>query len=142
MRRFLLLASLSMAMALSGCTPPSVAGRTWRPVVDAEEPGMPGRGLTLLLPGEPGVGPAGERVDPERFLVAGVHYDACNRSDPRLAGVAADRIEVRLTDLNRLCVRPMFRVAWFAIPWSELPDQLMLVDQNGSETRLQDRHRV
>lgn len=140
MLRFLLLATLSLAV-VTGCTPPpSVAGRTWQPVTDAE--GSELIGLTLVLPGDAGDGTLQERVDPERFLIVGAHYDACNRANPRLVGVANDRIEVQVTELNRLCVRPMPRVAWFALPWSELPTRLVLVDRNGTETRLQDRRRA
>lgn len=143
MRQLLLFATLGFAMVSEGCSPPSVAGRTWNPVINVEESGAPGPGgLSLVLPGETGAGPAGERVDPEQYLIAAVRYDSCHWADPRLVGIAADRVEVQLTELNRFCFLPMLRIAWFSIPWSELPSRLTLVDQLGEETRLQDQRRV
>lgn len=143
MLRILLLTTLSLAVASTGCTPPPpLSGRIWHPIVNNEEVRGPGAGLTLALPGQPDTGAPIEGVDPESSLIVGLHYEACHWADPRLTGIADDRIGVQLTELNRLCVRPMPRVAWFALPWSELPAQFVLVDRDGSETQLQDRRRV
>lgn len=141
MMRFLLVMTLALATTVfPGCTP-DPAGQVWSPVTDVDDPGGPGTGFTLRLPGDD---PSAivERVDPDEFLIVGVHYDACHWSDPRLVGAGRDRIEVQLVELPRYCVQPIPRLAWFALAWSELPRAVTLVDPAGEQTMLRDRRRV
>lgn len=137
-----LVATLVTLLLLPACgTPRSIAGREWPPVNVVTEPDATvASGVTLHLPGSPAGRP--ERVDPERFLIVAVHYDGCHLSDARLAGQGRDRLEVRFTELFRQCVRPIPTTAWFAIPWDELPDTFVVVDQAGDEQAIRDRQRV
>lgn len=139
--RFLLLASVALAvLTLPACGPAPLDGRTWSPVTDVEDEGGRGAGLTLRLPGDRG--PAlTERVDPEKYLIVGVHYDGCHWADPALVGVGGERLEVQLVELMRECVRPIPRIAWFAVKWAELPTEFRIIDQSGSTTTIRDRRR-
>lgn len=120
---------------------PSVAGQTWQPVNEADAPDGPLPPLTVYLPGDTDPRQT-QRVDLSRFLVVEVVYDACHWDSPALVGVGRDRIEVRQAELFRECLRPIPRVAWFSIPWVDLPDPVTIVDRDGGQTPLRERRRA
>lgn len=136
----------ALVVLLIGCTSPTDSGpliekRTWTPVNDVEAPAEARPPLTVYLPSD--IAPhQTQRVDLHQFLVVEVAYDACHWADPRLVELGADRIEVRLTELPRMCVRPIPRIAWFSIPWAEVPDPVTIADDHGNEIRLEQRQRA
>ncbi|WP_425309525.1 hypothetical protein AADG42_12415 [Ammonicoccus fulvus] len=142
MSRIVLVALLALVLAfMPGCVrSPRVEGHEWRPVNvigDADGESSP-LGVVFYLP-DSRSGGLDERVDPQRYLIVELHYDGCPYSDPRFVGVGADRLEVRFTELLRECVRPIPMTAWFAIPWDELPAEVLVIDQFGENHVIRDR---
>lgn len=142
MSRIFLVALLALVLAfMPGCARSSrVEGHEWRPVNVLGDPDGESAplGVVFYLPNSRSGG-LDEHVDPQRYLIVELHYDGCHQSDPRFVGVGADRLEVQFTDLLRECLRPIPMTAWFAIPWDELPSEILIVDQFGAAHHLQDR---
>lgn len=124
---------------MPGCVrSPGIEGREWQPVNQISDGEPQDIGVVFYLPNSRSGG-LDERVDPEHYLIVAVHYDGCSLTEPRFVGIDRARLEIRFTDLHRQCLRPVPMTAWFAIPWSELPTEIVVVDQLGAEHVISDR---